>query len=77
MSAIHGSAEAGAEVGHADLLFVVFDGHGVGIERSDDVDLVAGSGDPRVDKVSLEQEKVLFEERDDDDRVFAALAFVN
>ncbi len=48
-----GSAQSAAQVGAADLLLVIADRHGVGVERADEVDLLACAGDAGVDEVAL------------------------
>lgn len=55
-----GLSQASAKVCHADLLFVIFDRHCIGVEGADDVDFSPSAGDACVNKVSLQQEEVLF-----------------
>ena len=56
-----GLAQASLQMGPADLLFVVFNRHRVGVDRTDDVDLTSRASDASINKVTLKQQEVLFE----------------
>ena len=47
--------QASLQMGPPDLLFVVFNRHRVGVDRTDDVDLTSRAGNASINKVTLKQ----------------------
>ena len=50
-----GLSQASLQMGPADLLFVVFNRHRVGVDRTDDVDLTSRASNASINKVTLKQ----------------------
>src|SRR5581483_6214187 len=72
-----GGAKFFAQMRHPAPGLVVSHRHLVGGGFADEDDLLPAAGDRGVEQVSLQHHEVALEQRDDDDRVFAALRFVD
>ena len=64
-------------MGTTGLLIFIANCSFVSVRRSNHIHFSARAGNPGVDKIALQEEKVLLEQRNDHYRIFAALTFVN